>query len=388
MYLSDLVTALEGSATAEIFAEAKKLEKQGKKVYHLEIGQPDFLPPQPVLDAICEATKQGKTTYTPSRGMIELREEIAKYLLDTTGATVGPENEIIAITGAKHGLFSSMFTVLNPGDEVLLPNPCWVSYEAIVRSVRAKPIFINLNPPHFDLDADLIHEHITANTKVIVINSPNNPTGTIYSEKQIHDTLKLAKDLGIYVMSDEIYSEYVFDSSWTSLLSFPEWREIGIVINGFSKSFSMTGLRLAWIAANSKIIDQINKVIQFTTSCPPSISQWGGIAALKHVDLAREQIAKTIPQRIKAVFDILGDLETIQLTPIEGAMYAFLRIGDGNSVDDIEIAKQLLSKEGIAITPGSAFGPAGKGHLRISLGVKLEELTVALDKLKRFLSNI
>ncbi len=388
MYLSDLVTALEGSATAEIFAEAKKLEKQGRKVYHLEIGQPDFLPPEPVLNAICEATKHGKTTYTPSRGIIELREEIAKYLLETTGAIVNPEDEIIAITGAKHGLFSSMFTVLNPEDEVLLPNPCWVSYEAIVRSVRAKPVFINLASPHFDLDADLIHENVTANTKVIVINSPNNPTGTIYSKKQIHETLKLAKDLGIYVMSDEIYSEYVFDGSWTSLLSFPEWREIGIVVNGFSKTFSMTGLRLAWVAANSKIIDQINKVIQFTTSCPPSISQWGGIAALKHIEVAREKIATTIPERKNAVFEILGDLGTIQLTPIEGAMYAFLRIGDGNDVDDVKLAKQLLAHEGIAITPGSAFGPAGRSHLRISLGVELEELRAALKKLKRFLSTM
>ncbi len=387
MYLSDLVTALEGSATAEIFAEAKKLEKLGKKVYHLEIGQPDFLPPQPVLDAICEATKTGKTTYTPSRGVIELREEISSYLLDTTGATVDPEKEIIAITGAKHGLFSSMFSVLNPGDEVLLPNPCWVSYEAIVKSVRAKPIFIDLESPHFDLDANLIHEHVSTNTKVIVINSPNNPTGTIYSQKQLHETLKLAKDLGIYVMSDEIYSEYVFDDPWTSLLSFPEWREVGIVVHGFSKTFSMTGLRLAWVAANSRIIDQINKVIQFTTSCPPSISQWGGIVALKNIELAREQIARTMPDRISAVLEILGDLQGIQLAPIEGAMYAFLRIGDGN-VDDVDLAKQLLAKEGIAITPGSAFGPAGKGHLRISLGVRLEELKVALRKLRNFLSSM
>ncbi len=385
MYLSDLVSALEGSATAEVFAVAKKLEKQGYKVYHLEIGQPDFPPPKPVLNEICWAAQNGKTTYTPSKGIPELLDAIISYTKDITNTEID-ESELISISGAKHGIFSSLFAVLNPGDEVLIPDPCWVSYFTLVKSIRAKPVFLNLDSPEFDLDLEKVKSKISDKTKAIIINSPNNPTGSIYSYDTLKGLIELAMDNDFYVISDEIYWEYSFRKEPHSILEFPEWREKGIIINGFSKTFSMTGLRLGWVIANQSIIDQVNKIVQFTTSCPPSVSQYAGIKAIDNIEIARKTIKEKLPPRIELVEKMINECDKVFLSPIHGAMYAFIKLGDGN-IDDKKFTTDLLTEKKIAVTPGSAFGPAGKGHVRISLGVQYETLELALKQFLEFVKS-
>ncbi len=382
IHISKKITSLEGSLTAQFFAKAKKLEKQGKSIIHLEIGQPDFLPPKDVLKATQEAIQKGYTAYTISNGIPELREAIKDHLTKARSLSIDHDKNVIITSGAKQAIFGALLSIIEPHDKVLIPDPGWVSYADIIRTVDGVPEYY----PHlsnFHLDQEALLEKIREKPRAIIINSPSNPTGAIYTPEELKFLRDLALDHNIAVISDEIYSDYIYDNfKHTSVLDLDSWEDFGVLIHGFSKSFSMTGYRLGYVVANENVITGIKKVIQNTTSCPTSFAQYAALAALKHYKKALSYIAGMFPQRRQYTLDRIKKLRTFAAFPPEGAFYVFVK--HTYEMPSIELAELILKEVGVAVMPGSAFGPNGEKYLRIAYSRSLHELEEAFDRLEMF----
>ncbi|MHA2100075.1 MAG: pyridoxal phosphate-dependent aminotransferase [Candidatus Kariarchaeaceae archaeon] len=377
------MSKVQGSATAIMMAKAKDLEKQGKDIIHLEIGQPDFLPIDEILQATSKAVVDGKTQYTVSRGIEPLRAEISKYHYGVNNVTLNPISEVIATSGGKLGLFASLWSILNRGDNVVILNPSWVSYTDIVLSLGAEPRFLSVNSS-FEYNEEELRKLIDDKTKAIIVNSPSNPTGAMITANNLRRLYEICLELNIMLVSDEMYSEYVYDNNkHNSILDLNNWKENGILINGFSKTFSMTGFRLGYVISNSTIISEVNKVNQLTSSCPANFVQHGAIEAFRKIDAMRQRIKEIMPKRRNLMTELLSDLDVVY-TPPQGAFYSW--VGIPNLNDSIKWGEDLLTSVGVAITPGRAFGPAGEGYIRISFADKKEKLINGIARIKSFLA--
>ncbi len=382
------INDLEGSATAEFFSLAKKREAEGHDIIHLEIGQPDFQPIKPIIDETINAIQEGKTTYTVSSGIPELREAISQVYREDHGINIDPQNEIRITSGAKLGILAAFYSIINRGEALMVQEPAWVSYRdmATVAGARYIPIPIK---DDFSLNQDFILSNISKHpVTALLVNSPNNPSGHILTVKEIRFLKDLVEDYEINIISDEIYNEYLYiNSPANTLLSeLEDWRNNLIVINGFAKTYSMTGYRLGWSISNTNIANGILKFIQASTSCPTNFCQWAGVKALQNREEARKIIKEVFPGRRKIVLDEINRTEGLTVGSIDGAFYAFIKYSFTDKPSE-EVAKDILLNANVCVIPGTAFGKTAEGYLRITFSRSNEEIKEAFKRIRGFIEQ-
>lgn len=383
--VADRMNNVPGSGTLEILSLANNLEAKGQDIVHLEVGQPDFDTPEHIKESAKKALDEGKVGYTSSAGIMELRKAISNKISEK-GVEREPD-EIIVTPGAKKSLFSSMTVTLDPKDEIILPTPCW-TYEGMTRIINAEPVFVEaIEEEEFRLRAEDVKEKITPKTKMILLNYPNNPTGAVLEESDLKALAELASDHDLWILSDEVYDELSYDTDISSIASFENHRDRVIYVNGFSKTYSMTGWRLGYTAADKDIISEMIKIQQNSTTCATSFAQYAGVTALEGPQDCVKEMAGEYKKRRDVIVDGLNSIDGISCVKPEGAFYVFPNIED-LGMESMELCKYLLKEAGVATTPGSAFGPAGKGHIRLSYANSVENIKEALSRMENAVSSI
>ncbi|RPI40727.1 MAG: pyridoxal phosphate-dependent aminotransferase [Methanoregulaceae archaeon] len=372
--LSEKIAGVTESATIAISNKAKKMQREGIDVISLSIGEPDFATPKHITDACIDALRRGETHYAPSNGIPELLTAISGKITKENKFPCTPQQVIVAC-GAKDAIYEAMEAVLNPGDETIILTPAWVSYEPCVRIAGGKIVKHAINPETFQLDDSLL-ERVNAKTKMIVVNSPSNPTGAVFDKKSMKLVADLCTDYDLYAMSDEIYEKMIYGKEHISLASLGDMAQRTITINGFSKAYAMTGWRLGYAVGPLEIIREMSKVQQHTISQATTFAMWGGVAALRGDQSCVEEMRKEFDRRRKYVIAELN-LMGYQTAPAEGAFYAFVKVQG----DDMEVASRWLEKGHVAATPGSAF--FAPGWIRLSYATSMDKLREAMARIKR-----
>ncbi|WP_282941547.1 aminotransferase A [Paenibacillus sp. RC67] len=357
-----------------------------KDAVTLTIGQPDFPTPDHIMTAAKAAIDAHKTTYTPNPGMLELRQAAAQFVDHKYGLKYRPETEVIVTTGASQALDITLRTILEAGSEVILPGPIYPGYEPLVRLCGGEPVYVDTRANGFKLTADLLEPHITEKTRCIILCYPSNPTGRVLNAQELTDIARLLEDKSIFVISDEIYSELIYDQPHVSLASFPSMREKTIVINGLSKSHSMTGWRIGFTFAPEYLSQHMVKVHQYNVTCASSISQYAALEALTNgVDDALP-MKKAYIERRDFVYDRLVQMG-FELDKPEGAFYLFPSI-ERFKMTSMDFTMKLLEEQRVAVVPGDAFSIYGEGYIRISYAYGMEVLEKAMDRLETFVKNL
>ncbi len=354
-----------------------------KDAISLTIGQPDFPTPLHIKEAAKKAIDEDYTVYTHNAGYIELRRACSDYMKEKYQLTYNPDNEVIVTTGASEAIDVSLRTILAEDCEVILPGPVYPGYEPIIKLCGAKPVYIDVTENGFKLTAQLIEPYITEQTRCIILPYPSNPTGVTLTSEELKEISQLLKGKNIIVLADEIYSELVFDEEHTSIATF--LREQTIIINGLSKSHSMTGWRIGFLYAPQALCEQILKVHQYNVTCASSISQMAAISALtvgKNDPMAMKEEYK---KRRDYVYDRLQKMGLDVVKP-DGAFYFLIKMPDGFT-SSFDFALQLVQKNNVAVVPGSAFSAEGEGFFRISYAYSMERLTEGLNRIETFLTN-
>lgn len=380
------MSIIKPSGTISMAEKAREIARSGRKILNLDVGEPDFDTPEHIKRAAIEALMSGFTHYTSSLGIIELRRAIAEYLKNRKNLEVDPEREIIITPGAKHAIFCACMATLDPGDEALVLAPSWPTHFTCIEAAGAVPVEVSCGET-YSINEELLKVKITGKTRMILINSPNNPTGGVLSPKDLKIIADLAADHDLTILSDEIYDEIIYDGvEAKSMLSFDNIRDNVIVVNGFSKTYAMTGWRLGYAIANKDVIEAINRLQQATTTCPTSFVQAAGVAALKgSMDCVRRMIEE-FDRRRRYIVKALNEIPGVSCAMPKGAFYVFPRFY-GLKMPSFEISMKLLEEECVSTTPGSAFGECGEGHIRISYATNLETLSEAVERIKRFVEK-
>ena len=353
----------------------------------LGVGEPDFDTPWHIRDEGIYSLEKGRTFYTSNSGLKELRQEIANYLKRRQNLEYDAMKEVLITVGGSEAIDIGMRVMLNPGEEVLIPQPSYVSYEPCVVLAGGVPVIIDLKEENdFRLTAKELSDAITEKTKILVLPFPNNPTGAILEEKDLREIAKICVEKDIFVMSDEIYAELTYKEKHISIAQMPGMQERTILINGFSKAYAMTGWRLGYACGPADIIEQMTKIHQFAIMCAPTNSQYAAVEALKNGDKDIQIMRESYDQRRKYLVHTLRDMGLSCFEPF-GAFYAFPCIKKFGLTSD-EFATRLLNEEKVAIVPGTAFGSCGEGFLRISYAYSLEDLKRALERLERFVRRL
>jgi len=371
-----------------VLAKARELEREGKDVIHLEIGEPGYLPPRHVLEATKKAVDQGMTKYTPSAGIYELREAIADRVSSTRGVDVSAENVVVTV-GAKMAIFASLMMLVDPGDEVVIPMPAYPAYESVARFAGGvvKPVLLR-EEKGFSPDVEDILSAVSEKTKAIVINTPSNPTGGIYKRKDLEEIVKLAIEKDIVVISDEIYEDIIFDGKkHESILSVPGAEDVSIMISGFSKTWAMTGYRLGYVVAKKEFAEKITKIQINTTSCPAHFTQIAAIEALKGPWDEVKAMIEDYQYKRDLIYDEINKINGFTMIKPAGTFYAFPNIKK-TGMSSEEMATKLLEEAGVALLPGTAFGDAGEGYLRISFAGPREDIVEGMKRIREFMSSI
>ena len=377
--IAERLSEIEESATLRISDLAAKLKREGKDVVSLSVGEPDFPTPQHIIEAAFTAMKNGFTHYTPSKGIPELREAIAEKFEKENRLSYSPD-QIIVTPGAKHAIFEAIFSLIDAGDEVILLEPAWVTYEACVKLAGGKVVWYNLGR---DLNVDNLQDVITSKTKMIIVNSPNNPLGAVFNKGFMKTIRDIAVDNNLYVISDEIYEKIIYSGDHISIASMDGMWDRTVTINGFSKAYAMTGWRLGYAASSTEIISAMLKVQQHTVSCATSFAQHAGIAALKGDQKCVEDMVKEFKERRDLLIDGLNEIG-IECAPADGAFYVFADVGEFGG--GMEVSEKLLREAYVAVTPGEAFGKNWTDWIRISYATSKENLRKALGRMKEVLS--
>ena len=373
------------SSTLRVLGLAKELERQGKRILHMEVGEPDFDTPEHIKQAANEALRKGMTKYTPSQGMVELREAIAEDIRKR-GFDADPAN-IIVTPGAKHAIFCALVAALDPGDEVIIPSPCW-TYKAMVQLAGGKPVFVETKAEGgFVPDPERVLEAITPKTRMLLLNYPSNPTGAVLDRAQLKPLVDIAVDKGFWILSDEIYDRLVYEGEHASPLSLDGAAECTIYINGFSKTYAMTGWRLGYAMAPKDLVTEMVKVQQASTSCVPAFVQMAGIAALRGPQDSVEQMCSEYQKRRDLIVKHLSAIEDISCFKPRGAFYVFPSIKE-LGISSLEFCERLLKEKGVAAVPGSGFGPFGEGHVRFSYATSPAVIKEAMALLKELVEEI
>ena len=380
--IASRVSQLTGEGALAVFARAKELEKLGRSIIHLELGEPDFHPAAPVVDALRAAVAAGRDRYVSPRGIPSLREAIAGYLKRTRGVQAVPEQVLIA-PGCKMALSLAMMALIEPGDEVLYPDPGFPIYPSFVRGLGAKavPFFLE-EKNQFQPDMQELAGKISPRTKVLIFNSPNNPTGTVFSEAALSQIAALAAKHDLWILADEIYARILFSGVYKSIWSLPGMAERTVIIDGFSKSFAMTGWRLGYAVAPQRVIDAMDLLVLNTFTCAAEFTQVAAIEALRDSTDAVDAMVAEYRKRRELFVAGLNRIPGFRCQPPQGAFYAWVNIED-TGLSAQELASTLLEEAGVAAIAGAAFGSAGKNYLRFSLVNARNLLEEALERIKR-----
>ncbi len=381
--LSEAVESLKPSGIRKFFDIVSEM----KDAISLGVGEPDFDTPWHIRDEGIFALEKGKTFYTSNAGLKELREEICNYLKRRQGLEYNPLKEVLVTVGGSEAIDIGLRALVNPGDEVIIPQPSYVSYEPCAVLAGAKPVIINLKVENeFRLTAEELKNAITDKTKVLILPFPNNPTGAIMERKDLEAISKIIIENDIYVMSDEIYAELTYKGEHVSIASMPAMKERTILINGFSKAYAMTGWRLGYACAPEKIIKQMTKIHQFAIMCAPTTSQYAAVEALKNGDDDVREMCQAYNQRRRFLMNAFREMGLDCFEPY-GAFYVFPCIKEFGMTSE-EFAMRFLEEEKVAVVPGNAFGESGEGFLRISYAYSLENLKIAMERFKRFVEKL
>ncbi len=380
--IASRVSQLNGEGALAVFSRAKELEKQGRSIIHLELGEPDFHPAAPVVDAVRAAVAEGRDRYVSPRGVPALREAIAGYLKRTRHLNVSPE-EVLVAPGCKMALSLTMMALIEPGDEILYPDPSFPIYPSFTRGLGGKAVPFYLEEKNqFQPDIAEIASKITPRSKALIFNSPNNPTGTVFSEETLKQIAALAVKHDLWVIADEIYARILFNGEYKSIYAMPGMAERTVIIDGFSKSFAMTGWRLGYAVAPKHFIDALDLLVLNTFTCTAEFSQVAAIEALNDSTNAVDAMVLEYRKRRDLFVNKLNQIPGFRCLSPDGAFYAWVNIED-TGLPAEEVQRVLLEEAGVAGIAGAAFGPAGKNYLRFSLVSARNLLEEALERIER-----
>jgi aspartate/methionine/tyrosine aminotransferase len=387
MRIADRMGRLGTESAFEVLARAKALERQGREIIHLEIGEPDFDTPEHIRAEAKRALDAGATHYGPAAGLPELRAAIAKHIAETRGVTVAPD-EVVVTPGAKPIMFFTILALVNRGDEVIYPNPGFPIYESVINFVGGIPVPIPLlEETGFGFDLDLFEKRVSRKTRLIIINSPQNPTGGVLEKAEIERIADIARTLEIPVLTDEVYRQFLYEGEFFSIASLPGMREQCIILDGFSKTFAMTGWRLGYGVVPIALAEHLTRLMVNTVSCTAAFSQLAGIAALEGDQTAVGRMVAEFKRRRDLVVEGLNRMPGVSCRSPRGAFYVFpnvtrLRRKAG------EVADRLMQDAGVAVLPGTAFGEHGEGYLRLSYANSESNLRTALSHMAPVLSAL
>jgi aspartate aminotransferase len=380
--IASRVSQLHGEGALAVYSRAKELERAGRSIIHLELGEPDFHPAAPVVDALRNAVAAGRDRYCPTRGVPALREAIADYLKRTRRLNVAAE-QVLVVPGCKMALSLAMMALIEPGDEVLYPDPGFPIYPSFTRGLGATAVPFGLEEKNqFQPDLAEIAAKITPRTSVLIFNSPNNPTGTVFSAAALEKLAALAQKHDFWILSDEIYARILFGGQYQSIWSLPGMAERTVIIDGFSKSFAMTGWRLGYAVAPVRVIDAMDLLVLNTFTCAAEFTQVAAIEALRDSTGAVDAMVEEYRKRRDLFVTGLNNISGFRCQPPQGAFYAWVNIEEtGLSADEVQ--KILLEEGGVAGIDGAAFGPGGRNYLRFSLVSARNLLEEALERMQR-----
>ncbi|MEJ9279566.1 aminotransferase [Ureibacillus thermosphaericus] len=381
-YISRTVRELKPSGIRRFFDLAAGMEG----VISLGVGEPDFVTPWHVREAAIRSIEEGYTSYTPNAGLLELREEITNYAKNRYHVEYSP-SEVIVTVGASSAIDTAMRTIIDPGDEVIVVEPCFVSYSPTVTLAGGIPVPVQaLKENDFKILPSQIEAAITHKTKAMIICFPNNPTGTLLNRTELEALAEIAKKYDLLVISDEIYAELTYDDSFTSMATLPGMRERTILVNGFSKAFAMTGWRLGYVCAPEEIASAMLKVHQYALMCASTNSQYAGLEALRNGQGEVEKMVKSYRLRRNFIVNSFNEMGLTCHMP-GGAFYAFPSI-ELTGLSSQEFAERLLLEQSVAVVPGDVFGESGEGHIRCSYATSMEELKEAMKRIKHFIDSL
>ena len=371
------------SGIRKINEKTLEMERAGKKIYHFEVGRPDFDTPKLIKDATIKSIENGDVFYTSNYGIMPLREAVAEKLRNENNLDYTAK-EVLITAGATESIYDSYSLILEEGDEILLPNPCWPNYVNAAHIMGAVPVRYSLAEENdFQIDFDELEGLVTEKTKAIVIINPSNSIGSMFTLETLEKLADFAKKKDILVISDEIYEKIIYgNKKHISIASLDGMKERTITINGFSKTYSMTGFRLAYVAAPEKFIRVLNIIHQHNTSCATSFVQHGGITALKEGGDASEEMVKEYKRRRDYIVEKVNSIEGLSLNAPDGAFYAFINI-KGLGISSEEFCNYLLDEECVAIVPGTVFGSAGEGFVRFSYASSYEDIVEGLNRMEK-----
>ena len=396
MNLSNKAKQINPSITLEITAKAKELKESGVNVVSFGAGEPDFNTPDNIIKAAIIAMEEGKTKYTPTSGILDLRKAICSKLENDNSLLYNP-NQIVVSTGAKQSLANAFLAILNKGDEVIIPVPYWVSYPELVKLADGVPVFVNtLKENDYKYTIDDLKQVVTNKTKAILINSPNNPTGSIYSREELLEIAEFAKEYNLIIISDEIYEKLIYDNK--EIVSIASLSEDSynrtIVINGLSKSYAMTGWRIGYSASSVEIAKLMSSIQSHVTSNINSISQYAAIEALTGPQDSIKSMIKEFEKRRNYMIDRINKIEGVSYIKPSGAFYIMVYVGDfyGKNIagevinSSLDFSKSILEEEKVAVIPGIAFGL--DGYIRLSYATSMDIIKEGLDRLERYLKKL
>jgi aspartate/methionine/tyrosine aminotransferase len=370
-----------------VLAKARRLEADGKKIVHLEIGEPDFATPDNIVEAGISALQNGYTHYTPASGIMEAREAVAGFVSRTLKTAVDP-TDVVLVPGSKNVLLFTLFACIEPGDEVILPDPAYPAYASQVNFIGAIPKLVTLREETgFRMDLDQLASLVTPKTRMLIINTPQNPTGGILTEEDVKFVCELAHKHDLLVVSDEIYSQLVYGFHHVSPLSQPGMRERTVLMDGLSKSYAMTGWRLGYAVAPKALAAKLDQLMINSSSCAAGFTQMAAIEALSapESEHAVHRMVKVFERRRDLVVDGLNAIPGVRCAKPQGSFYAFPNI-HGTGFDERDLADRLLTEAGVAVLPGTAFGAAGKGYIRLAYTQSEDELRRGLKQIGDFIA--
>ena len=377
-----------GTETAfEVLAKAKALEAKGKEVIHLEIGEPDFDTPQNIKQAAKKALDEGYTHYGPSAGLPEARATVAEYVSKTRNIKVTPD-QVVITAGAKPIILFTIFSLIDPGDEVIYPNPGFPIYESLIEFLEAKAVPIKLREENdFRLDTDELKKLVTNKTKLIIINSPQNPTGGILTKDDLKAIADIAISKDIYVLADEIYSRIIYEGKFESITQFPGMQERTVILDGLSKTYAMTGWRIGWGIMNNQLAFYGARLMTNTNSCTASFSQRALIEALTGPQEEPKKMVEEFRKRREVIVEGLNAIPRISCKKPKGAFYVFPNITK-TGWNSQKLADHILSEAGVAVLSGTSFGAFGEGFLRVSYANSVENIKKGLDRIRGFVEEL
>jgi aspartate/methionine/tyrosine aminotransferase len=380
--LASRMAVMTGEGALSVYARAKELEREGRSIIHLELGEPDFHPSASVNDALKRALDEGKDRYCAVAGVLALREAIAAYLHRTRDLKVAADNVVIA-PGCKIALFMAMMVLIDPGDEVLYPDPGFPGYQSITLGLGGIAVPFELSERHnFQPDPDEVSAKITARTKILITNSPGNPTGTVYTDAVQRRLAELAVKHDLLVLSDEIYARVIYGGRYISLMNYPGMAERTLIIDGFSKSFSMTGWRLGYAVAPPRIVPALQMLAVNSYTCVAEFSQYAAIEALKDREGATPRMVGEFGKRREEFIRDLNRVPGFRCAPPDGAFYAWVNIVE-TGMNAEELCRIMLEEAGVAAIPGAAFGAAGTDFIRFSFASSTATLQEAVERILR-----